>query len=130
MNFVETRLLGVRIDDTGREASFSIIDADGARSSLQLKGIEKLLVTDFRQQNIIEEMTHWTRGAPTAALREAAFFLMTGVAEEDCDSRLATIAQDVVLRVAQGELELMEITAVFGAQVLASFSSMIIQPEP
>lgn len=49
---------------------------------------------------------------------------MTGVAEKDCGPQLAAVAYNVVDRVNRGELEMIEITAVFGAQVLATFASM------
>jgi hypothetical protein len=51
---------------------------------------------------------------------------MTEVAEKDCAPQLAAVAREVVDRVTRGEIELMEISAVFGAQVLASFASMTV----
>ena len=54
---------------------------------------------------------------------------MTGVAEIDCDSRMCVVANSVIDRVMQGELEMLEITAVFGAQVLASFKSLTVRLE-
>lgn len=128
MNFVESKLLGVEIDETGREATLSIVEANGTKLTVKLHGVERLLVDELRQQNIIEEMTHWTRGKSDPNLREAAFILMTGVAEKDCGSQLALVAKNVVDRVERGELEMMEITAVFGAQILASFASATICP--
>ncbi len=129
MKFVESRLLGVHVDETGREVSLSIIDTSGTKFALELHGIERLLVSELRQQNIIEDMRHWTREKADSDLREAVFFLMTGVAENDCEAQLAMIARDVVERVVCGELEMMEITAIFGAQILASFASMTLRAE-
>lgn len=43
-------------------------------------------------------------------------------------SQLAAVAVSVVDRISRGELEMMEITAVFGAQVLASFASIKVGP--
>ena len=129
MEFIESRLLGVQIDKTGHEALLSIIDTSGIQFTLKLYGVERLLVNELRQQNVIEEMTHWTKGGSEADLREAAFYLMTGGVEKDCGPQLAMVASSVVDRVVRGELEMMEITAIFGAQILASFASMTIQPE-
>ncbi|MFG6448906.1 hypothetical protein ACG0Z6_11745 [Roseateles sp. BYS180W] len=129
MNFMEGRLLGVGIDESGREASLSIIDTGGAKFIVELHGVERLLVHEFRQQNVIEELIHWKHGRPSGGLQEAAFFLTTGVAEKDCDPQMATVARAVVDRVVRGELEMMEITAVFGAQILASFASMTVCPQ-
>ncbi len=126
MGFMESRLLGVQIDETGREAVFSFIDTQGERFAVQLHGVERMLVNELRQQNVVEEMTHWKRGAVPAGLRDVAFALMTGRDEKDCTPQLAAVACDVEDRVTRGELELMEISAVYGAQVLASFASMTV----
>lgn len=129
MNFVESRLLGVHIDETGREVVLSLIDTSGTKFALQLHGVERLLINEMRQQNVVEDVTHWTRGEPTAGLQEAAFALMAGAAEKDCGPQLAAVARGAVDKVARGELEMLEIGAVFGAQMLASFASMSVQLE-
>lgn len=124
MNFVESRLLGVQLDETGQEAVLSLVAATGAKFAVHLHGVERLLIGEMRQQNVVEEMRRWAGGVPSAELREAAFALMTGVAEKDCGLGLAAIAHGVVDRVARKEIELIEITAIFGAQVLAICASM------
>lgn len=128
MEFMESRLLGIQIDEAGREVVLSICDTNGKKFILELHGVERLLVNELRQQNVIEQMTHWTRGEPTVELREAAFALMTGVSEADCGAQLAAVAVSVVDRISRGELEMIEITAVFGAQILASFASIGVGP--
>lgn len=127
MNFVESRLLGIQIDETGREVVMSLIEASGARFALQLHGVERLLINEVRQQNIVEDLTHWKRGAPSVALRQAAFALMAGVPEKDCGVELVAVARSVMDRVVRGELEMIEISAVFGAQALASLRSMTVR---
>ena len=127
MKFIESRLLGVRIDDASHEALFSIVDTDGVHYTLTLHGVERLLVTELRQQNVIEELTHWQKEATGASFREAVFLLITGGFEQECDPQLALVAATHLDRVVRGELELMEITAIFGAQILASFASMTIR---
>ena len=129
MDFIESRLVGVQVDRTGREVSLSIIASNRIAFTVKLHGVERLLISEMRQQNVIEDMTHWTREKLDAPLREAAFFLMTGSAEEDCGPALAVVANAVVDRVSRGELEMMEITAIFGAQIIASFVSMSIQAD-
>ena len=129
MNFVESRLLGVQIDESRQEVSISGKNSIGKNFELKLHGVEKIIVNDFRQQNIIEDMTHWTVSASASdvALRESVFFLMTGATESDCNSKLFQVALAVIDRVITGELEMLEITAIFGAQVIASFTSMNIR---
>lgn len=129
MEFIGSRLLGVQIDKTGHEALLSIIDTNDTQFTLKLHGVERLLIDEMRQQNVIESMTHWVQGMPEASLREAALFLITGGSEKDCGSPLSMVASNVVDRVVRGELEMMEITAIYGAQILALFASMTIQSE-
>jgi hypothetical protein len=124
MKLMESRLLAIRIDDSGHEVVLSFIDTQGVRFSLQLHGVERLLVNEMRQQNVVEELIHWKRGVHLDAVREAAFALTTSASETDCTAQMAAVALEVADRVVRGELEMLEISAIFGAQVLASFSSM------
>jgi hypothetical protein len=112
----------------GRHVVLSFVGASGAKFLLELIGVERILVTEMRQQNIMEAMTHWVRGSPSDGLREAAFALMTGVDEKDCAPALLEVVQGVIDRVARGELSMIETHAIFGAQILATFSSMVTRP--
>ena len=124
MNFVESRLLGIQIDETGRHVVLSFIDTACAKFSFELNDVERLLINEVRQQNVMEGMTHWTQRAPSEGLREAAFALMTGATEKDCAPALVAVALNVVDRVVSGEISILETRAVFGAMILASFGSM------
>lgn len=127
MEFIESRLTGVRIDKTGREASLSITQRNGSELTLNLHGVEKLLINELRQQNIIEEVTHWTNEIPKNKLREAASYLVTGGICKDEGSELMIAVDQLVHKVVNGEIEMLEITAIFGAQILASFASITIK---
>ena len=122
MNFVESRLLGVHIDDSGTDVVLSFLDAEGRPFHLNLHGVEKLLVSEMRQQNIVEDVVLWRQGVTRPGFREAAFPLLAGVNESDASDQLSKLIDLAEGRVFRGELELLEITAVFGAQVLASFA--------
>jgi hypothetical protein len=125
MNFYEARLSGVQTDESCLEALLSIIDKEGSRFTLRLEGLERLLVDEFRQQNVIEEVRHWTR-TYSADLRASAFLLLTGISENKCSQQLSATVDAVLDRVARGELEILEVSAIFGAQVLASFKSLTV----
>jgi hypothetical protein len=124
MQFMESKLLGIQIDETGREAVLSFIDAGGVKFTMNLHGVEKIVINEFRQQNVIENMKHWRRTNELSEMRAAAFTLITGAVEKNCSPQLAMVVQDVENRIMSGELELMEITAIFGAQIIALFTSM------
>lgn len=123
--FCRKQIAGIEIDDSDYEISLSIINVTGNKIVLELHGVERFIAHEIRQQNIIEDITHWKRGGQFAVLREAAYFL-TGMAESDCESGLAVVSS-MVNRVMHGELEMMEITAIFGGQIIASFSSLTVR---
>ena len=129
MKFVESRLLGIKISETGDTLLLSIVEVGGASFTVNLAGVEKLVISEFRQQNIIEDMTHWKQGSTDPSAREATFYLMTGGPEETCDPNLVNVVNAVVKRIESGDIELMEITAIFGAQIIALFASLTIQPK-
>jgi len=129
MQFVESRLIGLKNDETGRELVLSFIESGGRKFAVDLHGVERLLIQELRQQNVVEELVHWTQKSDAVGLREAAFALVAGVAEAECDPRLAVVAQNIVDRVMRGELEMLEIRAVFGAQGIASFARMAVRSE-
>ena len=129
MNFVESRFVGIEIGNAGREAVLSFIEVGGNRFTLKLHGIDKLLVTEMRQQNIVEELTHRTKDESSPALRESAFLLFAGSEEGTRSRELAAVVEKVLDHVSRDELDLFEMTAVYGAQVLAAFSSMTLQAD-
>lgn len=127
MNFVESRLIGIQLDETGREVVLSLVETGGKRFALKLQGLEKLLVNEMRQQNVIEGLVHWAKCDASPALREAAFWLIAGAAEVACPPEAAIAIDKALDRVARGDLELIEITAIYGAQVIAACAAMTLQ---
>ena len=127
MSLVENRILGFQLDEAGQEVILSLIDTNGLKFALYLHGVEQLLISEVRQQNVIEELTHWVGETETPELREAAFMLLTGTQEKECPVDLAIVACKAIDRVVRGEIEMIEIKAIYGAQLLALFNSMEIE---
>lgn len=96
---------------------------------MTLSGVEKLLVNEFRQQNVVEEVVRWGgQGSPSAGLRDVAFQLACGVAETDASPHGVEAAEALVAATLRGDIELLELVPVYGAQVLASFKAMTLEP--
>jgi hypothetical protein len=124
MNFVESKLCGIHIDDSAHGVELSLAEAGGRRFTLKLRGVDKLLVNELRQQNTIQDVVHWTSERSHTGLRQAAFALYVDAEEAACSPAQVAVVLKVVERVQRGGLEMMEISAVYGAQMLASFESM------
>jgi len=128
MDFIEHRILGIQIDESGRECIVSIAGPSAARYNLTLNNVERLLVTEMRQQNVIEEVIHYEKASDPERVQQAAIALVAVSNSASHTHELDTAVQGLAAKVIQGETEMLEITAVYGAQLLASFESMSVVP--
>ena len=124
MKFLESRLLGVETFWSKRRAVLSFANAADDRFELKLNGVERLLVNEMREQNIVDEITLWNDKNLTHKAREAAFYLTTGIHENQCDSSQKRVALEAYARVENGDFQLLEISAIYGAQILAMVESI------
>lgn len=127
MQITESKLLGIKINDSGEEVELTILDIRGKLFTIKLHNVEKLIITEFRQQNIIDYMTHCKIGSIKKEIEDIAIFLAPRNLIDEEKSKSNTVAEDITNRVTLGKLELIEITSIFGAQIIASFSSMSIE---
>ncbi|WP_146749257.1 hypothetical protein [Paracidovorax anthurii] len=127
VSFIESRLVGVGLNKNGKELTLFITLKGGTDVAIEMHNVDKLLINEFRQSNIIDEVNHWTHESCTDELRQAVFYLTTGRSEDECDCKMLSVATNALECINRGEMEIMEITAIFGAQILASFSSMTIR---
>jgi hypothetical protein len=122
-DFMESRLLGVALNDNNSEVKLSFVDTSARSFSIKLKGIDRLRVDGFREQNVIENFAYWANGQ-SAGLREAVFDLISGRKELECSSEQRAIAESLVSAICNGEVAMLSLTAIYGAEVLATFQSM------
>jgi len=121
---MESRFLGFEISKSGKNASFKIRLTDSNIVSINIYGIEKLIINEVREQNIIEEISFWPGNSDRDALRAAAFWLFGNSPEEDCVEAIKSNVQASIDRIVNGDLMLMDGVAIYGAEVLAAFLSM------
>lgn len=119
VNLVESRLLEIKLDVDGKNASIVLATTLDARVHMSLAGIKRLLVSELREQNIIESFDCWTGSTQCARAREAIFYLVAGCPETDCEPSIKEVVQEQYAEVLSGRLHLVELAAIYGAQVLA-----------
>jgi hypothetical protein len=118
-NLTESRLLGVSTSSGERSASFSLRTTDGVLVTLKAIELERMLVSEMREQNIIDEVIEWTGKRIDPSVLASLFFLLANTDEQNCNPVLAETVRETYAKVSRGELILLEISAVYGAQVLA-----------
>jgi hypothetical protein len=121
---VESRIIGVSIGETGKEVDITFVGTDGHRYLLSIGGVDRLLVSELREQNVVEEITHWKCVQNGGEIREQVFLLVAGCPERYCDVNIVPIVERKIHQVLSERLELMEITAIAGASVLITFVSL------
>lgn len=130
IDFMESKLLGFDLDDPGKAAIFRIRLQNTKRINISINGIERLLITEIRDQNVIENISFWPGNEDIQLLRESAFWLFGNSSEECCLEEIKPFVEKSIDRVKSGDLILMDVTAIYGAQVLAAFLSMDIKEVP
>ena len=126
-NLIESRLVGVTIEEDGRLLALSFIKTDGARLLIALQGVERFLLSEMRNQNVVESVTTWSGCCATEELRDTAFALIAGRPEADCDQRFVPVVDEILGRVARRGLVFLELRAIYGAEVLACAESIAVQ---
>ena len=118
-NLTESRLLGISTSSGERSASLSLRTIDGVLITLKVSELERMLVSEMREQNIVDEVVEWTGKRIDPSVLASLFFLLANTDEQNCNPVLADKVRETYAKVSRGELILLEISAVYGAQVLA-----------
>lgn len=120
-DFMESKLLGFDIDESGKGAIFRLRLQNAQHINISINGIERLLITEIRDQNVIEYIYILPENEDKQLLRESAFWLFGNSSEECCLEKIKPFVENAIDRVKSGDLMLMDVTAIYGAQVLAAF---------
>jgi acyl-[acyl carrier protein]--UDP-N-acetylglucosamine O-acyltransferase len=116
-DFVEALIVGI---DVSRDAKIAMIMVDGRQcryTSINLEGIERLLVSEFRESNAIDNVKLWA--ADDSGLREALAVLISNSDEPAEQAAFKSVIERSRNQVASGTHVLLEIEPVYGAGVIA-----------
>jgi hypothetical protein len=121
VELVESYFMGVRADSSRHEAQFTFRLRSGDEVHLLARGVEKLLVNELLEQNIVHEVrVSGTETPPHNVDELLAAFLFPWEAESEEALNPAQLAELDASKTAvrDGRKILLEIEAVFGATVL------------
>jgi hypothetical protein len=116
-DFVEAHIVGI---DVSWDAKIATIKVDGGQcryTSINLKGIERLLVSEFRESNVIDNVKLWA--GDDSGLREALAVLISNSDEPAEQAAFESVIERSRNQVASGTHVLLEIEPVYGAGVIA-----------
>lgn len=124
INFMESKLVGFSVSNSRKEVSVTVKLIGAKMLKITMYGVEKFVMNEVREQNIIEEIYLWPENSDRQLLKEAAFWLFGNSSEENCIETVRPSVQKAVDRVINGDLMLMDAKAIYGAEFLAAFSAV------
>lgn len=125
--FIESHLTGVAIDDSQRLIRIYLRDVAHQRSIITISGVDRFVVNEMRETNIVECISCWNARSSDADYREALAFLITGKYDDDIDAAFELLIDKASESICKGEKILLEIEPIYGAQVIALAAGISIE---
>jgi hypothetical protein len=127
-NFVEGYVTGVVINDLEKAVEIFLRDRARATFVVKLKGVERFLVDEMLEQNIIDNVALWKGGNGADDFRSAVSWLVSGRGDEVGAQRFSSVILQVEQLIRQEERVLLRIEPVFGATVIALARTCSLEP--
>lgn len=116
--FVDSHLTSIRCYEKEKRVEFAFALPSGADCLLAVDGVDRMLIHEMREQNIVESVEVYDGTCSEDDLRWAVEMLTTPGGKVD-PIPFAPVIRSVMDRIAMGEQVLLAITPVYGAMVLA-----------
>jgi len=115
--FVEAHFLGVDISEALRTVKLTFREPSGRYFFLSAFGLHRLLISEYRETNIVDRLNFWDSSAAPENYRNALCSLVSGDHDWQRNNWIQVIEMETKA-VRYGTRIFIEIEAVYGAQVL------------
>lgn len=126
--FVEGYVTGVVNNDLDKVVEIFLRDRARATFVIRLRGVERLLVDEMRQQNIIDNIRLWKGRNGGDDLHSAVSWLVSGSGDEVWAKQFSSEILQVEELVRHQERVLLRIEPVYGATVVALARTCSLEP--
>ncbi|MDN7466124.1 hypothetical protein [Burkholderia gladioli] len=116
-DFVEARIVGIEVDQDAKTATVKIDGRQCRYCTINLQGVERLLVNEFRENNVIDNVKLWKTDG--LGLREALAVLISSSNELAQQAVFGSEIERSRNQVASSTHVLLEIEPVYGAGIIA-----------
>lgn len=116
-DFVEARIVGIEVRHDRQTAKIVTEGLNCRYSSINLQGVERILVNEFRETNVIESATLWA--ANLSPLTEKLAFLISNSDDLSRQADFKEAIEEVKSKIEAGTLVFFEIEPIYGAWIMA-----------
>lgn len=114
---IEAQITGIAVTDPPGGVEVVFRSAASANFSLVAEGVDRLAVSEFREQNIVDEVLVWDSRSPPGTYRELLTALVSGKDSALVHSTWWPIIETEMRLIRQGVKVLVDIRPVFGARI-------------
>lgn len=116
--FTEAKLTGIQVMGDPRTLTLTLIDTAGILFSWEAHGVHRLIVSEFRESNIVDNLTIWDSNSDPSIYRDALMVLVNGKLSQSKNLDQERIIAKEIDSIVSGRHIFAELEAVYGAQIL------------
>lgn len=116
-NFVESRITAISVDDAKSALEISFRAQDRSVFVLVANEIDRLLVSEFREQNIVDRAHFWDSTSLSSDYRSSLVELLFGANETEISLDLRPLVQQAIDEIQSGDKVFFEMESLYGASV-------------
>lgn len=117
-DFTEAIFYGISENFDEKSVSLSFFLMDGTNVGIFAKDVRRLLLTDFLEQNIVDELSIYNDLTDMGVLRDCISTLVTANSDVSEIAAYDGLIDILVDKILNKELQLLEMSPVYGARVL------------
>jgi hypothetical protein len=123
--FIESRLVNVDFNEDEKSVAIGLILGSKGKAKIVLQGIDIFILSEMRERNIVESILVYDDHADRTEFDSTLSMLISGYPDKNAyDKSFLTVIESAALSIESGQQILVEIRAIFGAQVVALVDSI------
>ena len=125
--FAESLLLGVTVDEAERSVAVTVRTAIVRdKFTFMLRGIDRFLLDDMREQNVIDEIMIWDSSAARSDYHDTLAALVGAKAQAGSDDPFAQLVDNLSAEIMSGKKTLIQIVPVAGASIVGLAQEVVL----
>jgi len=117
-DFVEARITGIALLDESKTVRISLRGQAKQCFTLIAEGVDRIVVNEFREQNIVDRLTVWDSKTDPTEYRSTLVSLISGLIGDAVDPAWNPVIEREIEAISLGSKVLIEMEPVFGASVI------------